>query len=185
MSKSITSAYPRFNKHHAFAAILDRVKVVTGPLDTPCWEFQGARNPKYGHGVVTFQKRTEPTHRLVYEYVNGVDLPIDAVVRHRCDNGPCCNPDHLITGSRADNIGDCVEKGRHAYGAKARHAKLTDEQVAEMRRLARGGMKQWQIAQQFGVSQQIAGKAICGDNWKHVEEPPLPKRGWGPGKKRT
>jgi hypothetical protein len=34
------------------------------------------------------------------------------VVRHRCDNPPCFNPDHLTTGSYFDNWQDALERGQ-------------------------------------------------------------------------
>ena len=41
-------------------------------------------------------------------------LAFEDVVRHRCHNGLCINPDHLEAGSRADNKRDDWEFA--AYG---------------------------------------------------------------------
>jgi len=43
---------------------------------------------------------------------NGIDL------RHRCDNRLCVNPDHLIPGTRLENMRDAVERGRTFKGAR-------------------------------------------------------------------
>jgi hypothetical protein len=39
--------------------------------------------------------------------------PSKPCVLHHCDNPPCCNPDHLFVGTRADNAADMIAKGRH------------------------------------------------------------------------
>ncbi len=49
------------------------------------------------------------THRLVHFLFTGEKPP---VVMHTCDNPPCCNPAHLLGGTQAENIADCVRKGR-------------------------------------------------------------------------
>lgn len=72
--------------------------------------------------------RAERLHRLVYVQTRG--LPIEAIVgasvRHTCDNTRCINPEHLVLGTHADNMGDKVERGRSGR-------KLTMEQAREIR----------------------------------------------------
>lgn len=53
-------------------------------------------------------------YRFVFSIVNRLALTRDQVVRHRCHNRCCVNPEHLEVGSRADNIQD--ERDRRAYG---------------------------------------------------------------------
>ena len=77
-----------------------------------CWEWSGARNPK-GYGVVGHEGRTRRVHRLVFaEYNDGAE---PEVVRHTCDNPPCFNPRHLLPGTHADNVRDCIQRGRRAH----------------------------------------------------------------------
>lgn len=50
-------------------------------------------------------------HRRVYELETGIDIS-GLVVRHRCDNPKCINPDHLEHGSQNQNIKDRDERNR-------------------------------------------------------------------------
>lgn len=55
---------------------------------------------------VRFRGHQTRVYRFVCAVVNREVLTFDDVVRHRCHNGLCINPDHLEIGSRADNKHD-------------------------------------------------------------------------------
>lgn len=57
------------------------------------------------------RRRLIKVHRLVYRETVG-ELPDHLLVRHSCDNPPCCNPEHLLIGTQADNVNDMVERHR-------------------------------------------------------------------------
>lgn len=75
-----------------------------------CWPI-GSTNR---HVQIRRNGRTYLTHRLTWEWANG-PIPEGMNVCHKCDNPPCCNPDHLFLGTQRDNIRDCVVKGRHHH----------------------------------------------------------------------
>lgn len=53
-----------------------------------------------------FKGRQLPAYRFVYCVVTRTPAAVDEVVRHRCHNRRCVNPEHLLIGSRADNKHD-------------------------------------------------------------------------------
>lgn len=89
--------------------------------DTDCWEWRGDRN-ELGYGRLTLTRKgldKARVHRLMFERYFG-PIPDGSVVRHKCDNPPCSNPDHLELGTMADNSQDMVERGRHGNSKKTR-----------------------------------------------------------------
>jgi hypothetical protein len=73
-----------------------------------CWLWTGCCDTA-GYGRAGKRERA---HRIAYQIAHG-PLPDGVLVRHTCDNPPCCNPGHLRLGSFADNTRDMVERGRH------------------------------------------------------------------------
>ena len=145
--------------------------------DTGCWEFQGGRSPD-GYGNISIAKvyntnrcDTYRAHRLSYYYYTLVD-PASLLVRHDCDNPCCINPAHLRLGTPADNVRDCVERGRKPRGEKHWCSKLTEEDVIAMKnRLREGKETQAKIAKDFGVSPQTINHIHLGRYWKHIQLP--------------
>lgn len=80
-----------------------------GPDD--CWEFQGCRGAK-GYGRIHTPGGIKLAHRVSWEIHNGEIAPRGLVVRHKCDNPPCCNPNHLEIGTYAQNTEDAIVRGR-------------------------------------------------------------------------
>ncbi len=79
-----------------------------------CWPWLRTKHSN-GYGVIGRKKpriMTFYAHRLAYEFVHGI-IPDGLVVRHSCDNPPCCNPAHLSLGTKSDNARDAVARGRH------------------------------------------------------------------------
>lgn len=117
------------------------------------------------------------SHRVAWTISHG-PIPDGLWVLHRCDNPPCCNPAHLFLGTVSDNNKDMCAKGRHgsktnpeAMPRGTRHglAKLTDDAVRQIRSLwERGGIRQRDIATQFGVNQAVVWAVIHRKAWAHV-----------------
>lgn len=153
-----------------------------------CWEWQRALSKGYGrlgHGGAMW-----PAHRLSYT-VFVAPVPDGLVVRHACDNKACIRPAHLLVGTTADNSRDAVERGRTARGARngmnthperrtlgtaSPQARLTEALVAEARVRVRNGESLVTLAHEYGVAHGNMSRAVTGDRWRHVDEPPVPKK---------
>lgn len=79
-----------------------------------CWLWTASRSSK-GYGMFWFEGQTVSAHRFSYELYNG-SIPEGMVVRHKCDNPPCVNPDHLELGTQAANERDKIVRGRYRNG---------------------------------------------------------------------
>ncbi len=95
-------------------------KVDVGRMDrVECWPWRGAVGDK-GHGRFKIGGKLVSPHVFAYEYFYGPLPDSDAyhgwVVRHSCDNPPCCNPAHLLAGSQLENVRDMVRRGRGGGG---------------------------------------------------------------------
>lgn len=133
-------------------------------LITPsgCWEWMRGRTGS-NYGIMEVDGRQRPTHRISANVFLGFDLTSPLDICHVCDNPPCCNPGHLVPGTRAYNIQDSVRKGR--FGAE-KPKKLTAEAVASIRRLSKMGIGTPTIAAMYGVSQSCAWTIVRLRWWK-------------------
>lgn len=135
-----------------------------------CWEWTGCRNRK-GYGVISLNGKNVSVHRLVYRRTFG-RIPRRLYVLHRCDNPPCCRPDHLWLGTHLDNMRDMVRKGRQATGrcGETNHnAKMTTRTVKEIRRdYSHGDIGQHGLAARYHTSRSNIQAIVSGRNWRHL-----------------
>jgi hypothetical protein len=136
-----------------------------------CWEWQGSRDSGgYGH-IVDDDWRLRKAHRVVAS-LSGLHVG-DLDVCHACDNRRCCNPRHLFVGSHADNMRDRDRKGRTVLpparpGSANSQARLTEQDVDEIRWLhASNHPRRW-IATAFCVSPSAVSLIVRRKTWRHV-----------------
>ncbi len=113
----------------------------------PCIPWERARE-KDGYGFAWLDGQNRRVHRLAWEISHGVKIGDDIKICHHCDNPPCFRPIHLFDGTTADNIHDCVKKGRNRknQGSTNGEAKLTVDQVLEIRSRFDRGERPYVIA---------------------------------------
>ncbi len=162
-----------------------------------CWEWKGNFHPD-GYGRIDCRidksRLTIRAHRLSYALHKGA-IPAGLLVRHSCNNPRCVNPYHLHLGNSADNVRDMVAanrqvkgdrhwkrqlalQGKQPKGAEVVNATpgLTDNIVAEMRRLKREGISGKQIWLDIRSRYDLnlltycnVRKILQGKNWQHVK----------------
>lgn len=125
-----------------------------------CWIWIGAKFPS-GYGEISVNNRSIRAHRFSYQIHYG-PIPDGKIICHRCDNPACVNPDHLFLGTNKDNTQDMIRKKRGLVGEKNPCAKLTLEQVIEIRET---NLPQRKIASKYGISQTMVGKIKRGTKW--------------------
>lgn len=123
-----------------------------------------------GYGKFWWNSENVPAHRAAWLLYVG-QIPSGFFACHRCDNPPCVNPAHLFLGTPADNLADMAAKGRAIRGCRHPRSYLTDGDVLRIRdRYFTSGLRQVDIAQEFGLTQATVSKIIRGDTWRHIAQ---------------
>ena len=119
------------------------------------------------HGKIT-------THRMAHLVADAFlppKSPTDKVLRHLNDDPTDNRTENLAWGTRSDNMLDAIRNGKWCAKKGVAHgsAKLTEDQVREIRRLyATGKFTQQELALQFGVAQSVISGIVLRQTWKHV-----------------
>lgn len=140
--------------------VMARVRVVDG-----CWEWRGAVSSS-GYGNINLNPGTLKAHRVAFRIFHGKD-PKEKLVLHTCDNRLCCNPAHLFLGTNQDNMTDMTSKGRsvgHPCGCNP-NARLTADDVAEIRAVKSGYGVIKKLSQEFGVSKTQIHRIRSSMSW--------------------
>lgn len=161
-----------FNKYiigHNPANAIDHLQSLWSKIEKNpdgCWVWHGQTN-KQGYGRLWFKGKQWRPHRLVWTLENG-DIPEGLHVLHKCDNPPCCNPDHLFLGTDQDNADDRQAKGRLKPFKGEEHwkAKLTWKDIEYIRQYCASHKRsQSKMASLFGVNKSHLSKIIKNEAW--------------------
>lgn len=140
----------------------------------PCEIAAGSRT-RSGYVRISLNGRQHLAHRLAYCVASGLsaDAIKGLVIRHRCDNPSCANPDHLSLGTQRQNMADARARGRSNRGRKHGNARLTDAAVSDI--LAncapgRDGANLRVFAERYGVSRAAVWEITSGRNWGHLSK---------------
>ena len=137
-----------------------------------CWNWKAGtagRRKGVNYGHFRLPDRTVYAHRVAYQVAHGPP-PDGLVVRHKCDNGLCVNPDHLVIGTQEDNAHDTQERGRHRYGVTPGHlnalAVFDEVSAREVARRYYSGMSAMAISIDMGFNYHTTLRLINGSHYK-------------------
>ena len=128
--------------------------------DDECWLWSGTVQNGYGQFLGL-------AHRWSYSHFVA-PLSDGEIVRHTCDQQLCVNPAHLLVGSQSDNVADRVARDRSARGEQVHLAKLTEDEVQEIRSRRADGESVQSLASRFSVSRQTVRDICAGRTWTHL-----------------
>jgi len=137
-------------------SVSDRFLAKVIKNDEGCWEWKATTANGYGQMKVDGVKCL--AHRLSYELHKG-PIAKGLVVRHKCDNKLCVNPEHLELGTHADNSRDMLERGRSVS------RKLDKDKADEIRHLYQKGFTQVQLSEMFEVSRTSVRLILYGETY--------------------
>ena len=140
-------------------------KVQKGP---DCWLWTASCFP-HGYGQFRVGDTNVPAQRVVWQLTYG-PIPDGINVCHHCDNPPCVRPDHLFLGTAKDNNHDAAFKGRLRTGERSPRAKLTWEQVNQIRELWAVGINQQALAAMFPISDSQVSNIVRHRSWRLPQE---------------
>lgn len=128
--------------------------------DDECWEWMGSRTAA-GYGVIYHSGNLEYTHRLSLDF-DDRPVPPRHHACHTCDNPPCVNPKHLYPGTPMDNVRDKMKRGRQPKGENHYAAKLSDQEVIDIKAAHASGVWQADLAREYGVDSSHVSDIIRG-----------------------
>ena len=152
-------------------------------ITNECWEWIAYINRGgYGEfGILKDGKHIkDEAHRYSWELHFGM-IPNGLLVCHKCDNRKCCNPHHLflcnLSNGRHTHPESTATGSRHGFhtkpdsvvrGSVHDSAKLTDQQVLDIRKLFAKGANKCQLARNFGVSTHTIFMIVNRRKWTHI-----------------
>lgn len=132
-----------------------------------CWLWTKSCD-KDGYGKFWFNYKGIKACKMAYVLTCG-EVPDGMCVLHKCDNPPCCRPDHLYLGTQADNVMDRMNRGRQRRGEAHPLTTLSDRNVLDIRRRFIGGRgEQTNLAFIYNVSLGVINRIVRRKTWTHI-----------------
>ena len=147
-----------------------------------CWERDNYLEGD-GYSRIYVNPKIIKAHRFSWILHFG-EIKNGLCVLHKCDNRKCINPSHLFLGTSGENNKNAALKGRSKtvnpenhwtkrgtekiQGSNHGRAKLDEEKVLEIRKLADNGKRLKEIAVQYGICKHSVFLIFKRRTWRHI-----------------
>lgn len=133
------------------------------------WPY-GRRHYGYGAVDVPGSSKRHYAHREMCRLAHGEPPHESYQAAHNCGNGhlACVNPRHLRWDTQQGNLADRHVHGTINRGARNGSAKLTEDDVREIRSLAKH-LYQREVAEMFGLSRQTVSDILRRRRWAWLD----------------
>jgi hypothetical protein len=136
--------------------------------DNGCFVCTSHKRDKDGYPKRKWNGSSRAMSRFIYIQMFG-EIPDGLVVRHKCDNRACINPEHLELGTMLDNNHDRDERGRTSKGIEHHWSKLDESTVKKIKMLLENGITPTDIAKRLNISRYSVYDIKYQRIWKHVD----------------
>lgn len=133
-----------------------------------CFECTSHTLNSGGYAEYWFNRNKYVMTRYIYTECFG-EIPDDLMIRHKCDNPKCINPEHLELGTPQDNVNDMVERGRNAKGERNGSAKLSNSDVRQIKDLLSKKYTCAEISRMYGVARTSISSIKLNKTWRSVK----------------
>jgi len=139
-----------------------------------CHPWLGAVIPSTGYGYFWRNGKMHHAHIIAWEFANDGRVPKGKEVDHechnravqegtckhgRCDHRLCCNSRHLTPKTRQEHVDD-TGPFAHVHGCENGRAKLTEQQVIDIRAALAAGATAGGLAKRYGLGSATTIRAI-------------------------
>lgn len=123
-----------------------------------------------GYAMLWHEGKSVRAPRMICEELLGEPPTSKHEAAHSCGKGHlgCVNPKHLRWATPAENDHDKIDHGTRLRGSRSPVAKLTEDEVLEIRRLI-GQLSFAKIGAIFGVSRGAISSIRYGRSWAWME----------------
>ncbi|MFJ6322303.1 MULTISPECIES: hypothetical protein [unclassified Rhizobium] len=137
--------------------------------DCLIWPF--SRN-EAGYAQIFYRGNMQIASRAVCIEVNGEPPSEKHHAAHSCGCGSdgCVAPNHLSWKTPADNQADRIVHGTSNRGERSASAKLSEDQVHDIRKRLNSGESGQELAEVFGVSDAAIYDIGNRRSWAHLED---------------